>query len=385
MKIYINYTKKGEKMNMPIRVLQVGMSSNPGGVESFVMNIYRHINREKLQFDFLCLKDLPIAHEEEIKDLGGNIYKEIYRAKKKPLMYFCNLDVFFKKHPEFSAIHHHVNSLSYVEPGRYAKKYGIPKRILHSHNSNHINGKPSLPRKVLENVNQHRIDHFITDYLACSSVAGKWMFGEREFKVINNGIDISKYAYNPSIREQKRLELGLKPEHFVIGVVGRIQYQKNPEFIVEIFKKIYEKEKNAVLLWVGDGDLRPQMEQKIMEYGLKQNVKLLGIRKDVNEIYQTMDVFLLPSRFEGLGIVLIEAQAAGLKCFTSAEKVPNEAKITNLVNYISLQKSADFWAEQILRTKNDHERKDQTEAIRNAGYDIKTIIKELEKIYLEIK
>ncbi|QCT70191.1 glycosyltransferase family 1 protein [Eubacterium maltosivorans] len=368
--------------NKPMRVLQTGLTSNPGGVESFIMNVYRHIDRKKIQFDFLIKHGTQIAYEEEVTKLGGRIFPVYYGRKENIWKHYRQIKSLLTEN-NFCAIHMNLCFFNDIDILKIGNQLGINKRIVHSHNSDFLERVPKYTEKLID-WNKKRSETYVTDYLACSSVAGKWMFGEREFKVINNGIDISKYAYNPSIREQKRLELGLKPEHFVIGVVGRIQYQKNPEFIVEIFKKIYEKEKNAVLLWVGDGDLRPQIEQKIMEYGLNQNVKLFGMRKDVNEIYQTMDVFLLPSRFEGLPVVGIEAQASGLPCFFSGNII-KEAKITNLVNYISIQKTAGFWAEQILRTKNDHKRKDQTETIRNAGYDIKTIIKELEKIYLEIK
>ena len=363
-----------------MRVLQTGLTSNPGGVESFIMNVYRHIDRKRIQFDFLIKHGTQIAYEEDIKKLGGRIFPVYYGRKENLWKHYHEIKALFEKN-SFCAIHMNLCFFNDIDILKIGYQYGINKRIVHSHNNDFLEKVPKYTEKLID-WNKKRSEAFVTDYLACSQAAGKWMFGKQEFIVINNGIDISRYAYNQAIREQKRIALGLKPEHFVIGVVGRIQYQKNPEFVVKIFRKIHERERNAVLLWVGDGDLRLQIEQKITKYGLNQNVKLLGIRQDVNEIYQAMDAFLLPSRFEGLGMVLIEAQAAGLKCFTSAEKVPEETRCTDLVKYISLEKPADFWAQQILLSKENHERQEQTEAIKKAGFNIKSGIEQLEKTYL---
>ncbi|MCB6568168.1 glycosyltransferase family 1 protein [Eubacterium limosum] len=360
------------------RILQVGMTDNPGGVESFIMNVYRNIDRNKIQFDFLVRWDCKPAYEKEIEQMGGRIFKLLYGRKEKLFSRMKDLEEFYIEHPEIIGIHY--NTCSLTDCGCLKTNKNLSFRICHSHNSGFME-KRTFYQKFFIDSNIRVLKRKSVDLLACSKKAGKWMFGDIPFKVIPNAIDVEKFTYNPSVRETKWKKLKLEKEKFVIGVVGRIQYQKNPEFILDIFSQIYQKEPNAVLLWIGDGDLKNVIQKKINELNLQDVVQLLGIRSDIHELYQVMDVFLLPSRFEGLPIVGIEAQAAGLPCFM-ADTITNEVDLTGLVQFISLKNTPADWAEKILNYKNNDTRKNTNEMIKKAGYDIKDTAEKMENYYL---
>lgn len=353
-----------------IRVLHIGLTENLGGIESVVMNILRNVDRTKLQFDFLIPYGSNIAYCDEIVSMGGRVFDKLYSKKEYPLSANTKLKAFFNEHQEFDAIHIHSCVLGNIKPLVYAYRKGIKCRIVHSHNNDYME-KPSLYLKIKEAYNKLRLPKYATRLVACSNNAGEWMFGNKAFDVINNGIDTQKYSYNETVRLQTRVSLGVESKH-VIGTVGRMQFQKNPEFIIDIFRNIRKIDSDAVLLYVGDGNLRSGIVQKIQEYGLTECTLILGNRTDVNVLLQAMDVFILPSRFEGLGIVLIEAQAAGMKCFTTQNVVPNEANVAGLVSYLSLNKSPEFWANEILKSLG-YSRVKTDECIINSGYDIKKV------------
>ena len=336
-------------MNNPIRVLQVGMSQYYGGTESFIMNQYRKINREKIQFDFLNVYNGPLACDEEIKQLGGQIYSLDMSRRKGLKKYRKNLDNFFKENAsKFNVIHCNFQSLINIDLLKYAKKYNIPVRIAHSHNSGY--GKePNILQKLLILINKINLKKYATKYFACSMMASEWMFGKRSSTIVHNAIDSFKFLYNQETRVIKRTELGIKDEKIIL-FVGRLDPQKNPLFLIEVFKEILKREKEWRLFIIGDGEMRTQVEEKILEYNLQSYVQLFGSRNDVGDFLQAADCFLLPSNFEGLGIVLIEAQAAGLKCFTSKGVVPSEVDVTGLVQFISLDKGAAAWADIIMQS-----------------------------------
>ena len=366
-------------MSEPIRILHWGMLGGIGGIEMFIMNVYRNIDRSKVQFDFLTTHNGKIAFEDEIKELGGRIYKEIYSKSESIVKHYQSLDNFFRNHPEFKGIHMHVNNINFITPLKYAKKYNIPIRILHSHNSGNMFGNPSLIFRMQEYYNKKVVNKYATQLFACSQDAGKWMFGNNKFKVINNAIDVTKFKFNNDIRKKKREELNIKNKK-VIGFIGRLQYQKNPEFLIEIFRDINKKDKNTVLVIVGVGDLQQKVNELIEEYDLKNNVILLGTRTDIAELLQAFDLFILPSRFEGLGIVLIEAQASGLSCIASADVIPKEVKITNLLEFISLKENSKVWAQTALKMIGNN-RINTINKITLEGYNIETQIKILENLY----
>ena len=358
----------------PIRVLCVFSSLDRGGAESMCMNLYRKIDRSKVQFDFVKHTHEKGAFEEEITSLGGRIYEapryKIYNYPKYRRWWVKHLS----SHPEHRIIHGHFFGISAVY-FQIAKQYN---RITvgHSHctpqNSKTIKG-------VLKQLHINRIERYADYCFACGSDAGKWIYPHRKFKVLNNSIDTAKFRIDETIRAPKREELHLS-DKLVVGHIGRFFEQKNHSFIVRVFDEIYKKNKSAVLLLVGDGELKPEIEQQVREYGLLNAVIFTGVREDVSDLIQAMDVFVLPSLFEGLPVVGIEAQAAGLKCFLS-NNVTKEVNITGRCEFLPID-DPKLWADKILSA--DLTKVDTSEQIKAAGYDIHTTAKQLQRFYLKI-
>lgn len=363
-----------------IRILHIGMSPNPGGVENFVMNVYRNIDRNKIQFDFLVDHNVDkIAYEDEIISLGGKVYKSYYRRKELFTKGRISIKAFLKQHPEISGIHMHANTLNPMfKVLEVAKKMKIKVRILHSHNSNYMK-KLKIKDKLYEKYARIKLRSVTTNLFACSKEAGQWMFHDNNFQVIKNGIDVDKFKFDEETRNITRQELNLS-NNFVIGHVGRMNYQKNPIYLLEIFKKIYQKDNTARLLYVGDGDMKSEVDEFIKNNSLEGKVILLGAVENPYKYFCAMDVFLLPSRFEGLGIVLLEAQANGLKCYTT-NMVLQETNVTETVEYIGLDETKEKWAEEILKSKNTERKTDVSKYFEQAGYSIENTVKVLQKIY----
>ena len=367
-----------------IHILQIGMSSNPGGVENFIMNIYRNIDRSKIQFDFLVdHKTEKIAYEDEIISLGRHIYREYYRRKELFTKGRKNLKSFFKEHPEIVGVHFHANTINPMfKVIDIAWKLKLPVRIIHSHNTNYM-AKMSLKNKVYEIIEKKRLSKISTKLLACSYEAGKWMFGNKNFEVIKNGINIEEFSPNIEKKKKIREELNINNK-IVIGHVGRMNYQKNSLFLIDIFNELHKINSNTVLLYIGDGDLKEEIIKKIKEYHLEKNIILLGAQNNIKDFYQAMDCFILPSRFEGLPVSLLEAQASQLNCYVSSV-INRESNITGLIKFIDINYTANEWALEINKALND--RNVITEEIiekkfKDSGYSIISSAKELEKIYL---
>lgn len=367
---------------MAIRVLHVVTTMDMGGLETFIMNIYRNIDRDKVQFDFLKHRNYESKFDSEIKSLGGKIYNVPPINPFTHRNYLKSLDNFFEVHSDYSIIHSHNNANSMFVL-RSAKNAGISTRIAHSHIAN----QPRFYyRAPFLKYTKSRIKTYTTHNFACGVEAGKWLYGKnayknKEYQVINNSIDTKMFLYNKETRNSIREKYGLQ-KNFVIGHVGRFHHQKNHDFIVEVFKKISDKNSNARLLLLGDGELRPEIEKKVEEYNLKEKVIFTGVQPNANEFLQAMDLFLMPSHFEGLPVTLVEAQASGIQSVIS-DNITDEVKITNLVESISLEHSPTYWAEHINKYSVGYQRKDMSEEIKNAGYDVKTTAKWLEEFYLE--
>lgn len=365
-----------------IRILQVGMSPYYGGTESFLMSQYRAIDKSKIQFDFLNVYSEKIACQDEIESLGGRIYYLNMARHRGVRGYYKNLDRFFAENArQFDAVHCNFQSLINTDVLKYAKKYGIKVRIAHAHNSGY-GSEPNIKQKLLIGLNQMTIGLYATHYFACSSLAAKWMFKNKKTTIIHNAIETKKFLYNAEARDKIRLQYGLTNEKLAL-FVGRLDPQKNPLFLIEIFDEITKLGHNWKLFIIGDGILRHDMEKKIEDTKLQDKICMLGSRNDVNDFLQAADAFLLPSKFEGLGIVLIEAQAAGIPCFTSENVVPKEVDITGLVNFISLDSSAKTWAKNVIKNSKK-KRIDQSEAVVKAGYDSENNILMLENEYLSM-
>lgn len=366
-----------------IYILQLGMTKNIGGMETYLMSQYRKLNKKYIQYDFVNLsKDDKMAFSEEIKNNGSKIYSVPKRKYHPFLHYYEMMKILFHNRKKYKYIVLNTCHLYYIFPLFFAKIIQIPNRIIHSHNSDD-EIKISFFRKILININKILMHFSVTDYWACSEIAGKWMFKNRNFRVIHNAINVSDFVYNESIRQKVRTQLGLLKDEFVIGHVGRFSYQKNHDFLIDVFNEVHRRLPEAVLILIGDAVedelYLNKAKQKVKELNLVENVRFLGIRNDVPDLMQAMDCFLFPSRFEGLGIVIIEAQTAGLPCYVSSV-IPNEVKITNLVDFISLNESPENWAEKIIKNKN-YKRKDASKEIIKAGYDINTEIKKMQKFY----
>ena len=364
-------------MEKPIRILQITGGMNMGGIENFIMNIYRNIDRNKVQFDFLIHQEKKQIFEDEILKLGGKVYRISSFGKVGHFKYLKILNDFFKTHKEYKIVHSHYNTVSGIIL-REAKKCEIKNRIAHSHTSY---PKYRLIERIYKAYSKSLINPNSTERFACSKKAGEWLYG-KDYKVINNGIDPKEYIYNKFIREKLRKELELENK-IVVGHIGRFSNEKNHKFLIEIMNELKKINENYLLLLIGDGETKKIIEEKVLSLKLEKNIKFLGIRKDVNEILQAMDIFILPSLFEGLPVTLVEAQAAGLKCFIS-DIITKEIDLEcGLTEFISLDKSPKEWANIIDKNKN-YERKNTIDSLKSHGYDMTENAKKLEEKYIEL-
>ena len=355
----------------PVRVLHVLTGLTAGGAESFIMNMYRQIDRRKIQFDFL-LRSNDNIYKEELESMGSRVYI----TDAFPRHFVKNMfqtAAFFKKH-DYSIIHVHANALLYTYALTCAKKASIKCRIIHSHNS----AMAHMRLLPLHNANKKKIYNLATDYFACSDDAGRWMFAG-DFKVIPNAIDLRAFAFDKQMRKSVRQNLGIGEDDFVIGNIGRFTPQKNHAFLLDIFSEVVKRKPNAKLLLLGDGELRGDVEEKAVNLQLQDRVIFLGSRKDVADIINAFDIFVFPSTYEGLGIVLIEAQANGIYSVCS-DVVPNQAILTAYVKKLPLSDDASVWASHILNV--DPTRNDVADTLAQAGYDIRSAAKNLQEFYL---
>lgn len=360
-----------------IRVLQVVNNMHRAGLETMLMNYYRHMDREKIQFDFLTHRPEKDDYDDEIESLGGKVYHAPRLYPQNYPAYFKYMEQFFKEHPEYKIMHSHIDAMSYL-PLRAAKKAGVPVRIAHSHNT-------SIDKdfkRLLKLYFRSRITSVANYYYACGQEAGKFLFPEKEFTVIPNAIDTTKFLHNEKIRENKRRELNVSKE-FVIGHVGRMSYQKNHKFLIEIFKALQEKCSDTILLLIGVGEKEEEIRKLVSDLNITEKVRFLGNRNDVNELYQAMDAFILPSFFEGIPVVGIEAQFAGLPCIFS-DKVPREVAFTDRCEFLPLEQGADYWADTIMKTKELSYNRVIDKYMCDMRYDIEQSYKILEQLYLDL-
>lgn len=364
-----------------VKILQIGLAYTLGGIEQFMINYGQNINKERITFDFINVFEETKSQKfyEELLKIG-QVY-DIDDYRKHPFKSYKQLKKIINE-GKYDIIHYNMNSAVFLLPLICAKNSNAKRVIAHSHNSDNDKG---IIKSIVHFINKHFITFFASDYFACSEKAAKWFFSKKtinsdKFKIINNAIDIDKFQYNPVTREQYRRDLNLN-NSLVIAHVGRFNKQKNHEKLIEIFKEIHEIENNSTLLLIGDGILRENIQDKVEKLGLSNNVKFLGIRKDVSSLLQAADVFVFPSLYEGLGMVLIEAQASGLPCFTSKDVVPDEAKVTSLLNFIDLEESAGNWAKEIVLNYKKYERRNTNREITERGYNIKNEALRLGKIY----
>lgn len=365
------------------KVLQIFGKLGRGGLETFVMNLYKAIDKESIQFDFL-LTAPGGDYEREAKALGATIHYITPRFKGLK-QYKISLDSFFKEHAhEYSAVHLHVSSLSSIEPLEYAKKYGVPIRIIHSHSSSvKQNLKGRLLHRILHSYNKLRISKLATHYLGCSDKALDWLFkgtGIRSKAImINNGIDTSLYRYNENVRLEMRHNFALSDE-FVIGHVGSFIHVKNHNFLISLFSLIQQHLPKSKLLLVGVGELEDDIKNQIKNLNLQSNVIFAGLRSDVNRVLQAMDLIIMPSFFEGLPVSLVEAQASGLPVIAS-DTISKDVALTPNISFISLNESKDSWLKSVELIAANYCRKDTTSLIIDKGFDIRETAKFFSSIY----
>lgn len=366
-----------------IRVLHVVTSMDMGGLENRIMDIYRHIDRNVVQFDFLVHRNVKGFFDDEIENMGGKIFRICKLTPATMIFQYNNvLKCFFKEHQEYKIVHAHLNSLSFYVL-RAAQRAQIPVRIAHSRTS----GLKLDTKYFIKLFAKYRIKKYATNLFACSDDAGKWLFGHKQFAlgsidIINNAIEADKYIYDKIKRDIIRDNLNLSNK-FVVGHVGSMRYEKNHMFIIDIFSEILKQVDNSILILVGDGPLRDKVNEKISKLNLTDKVIFTGIRTDVNILMQAFDVFLFPSIFEGFGTVLVEAQASGLKCFTST-KVPRYTNITNLVTFMNLDRSPKEWAKEIVQSSLNYYRENTINKVISAGFEINNVAKDLQNKYMRL-
>lgn len=358
-------------MEKQIRVLHVLGGVGLGGAESRIMDLYRQMDRDEIQFDFLVHRNdgKPQFYEDEIKAMGGHIYA---LPKFKVYNYFSYkkaVTSFFALHHEFRVVQGHMTSTAAIYLP-VAKRFGIPITVAHARNAGVVKGPKGVATRFFRRGLAKKADVLF----ACSKLAGEDVFGEHAMKqgrvkIIHNAIDVKRFAFDEKKRQEARDALQIT-DKLVLGHVGRFDYQKNHPYLLEVFAEVCKKRSDAVLLLLGDGAARQAMEERCRELGIAERVKFLGNRKDTDRYYQAMDVFLLPSFFEGLPGVLVEAQAAGLVCIVS-DTVTREAEATDLVNWLSIDEPPERWAEEVIK-QAAYARRDTSKELTEAGFDVRT-------------
>lgn len=361
-----------------IRILQVVSSLKKNGTETFIMNLFRKIDRRKIMFDFLIFNDDKDGYYAEAASLGSRIYY-ITPRKEGFFKYHADLDKFFRLHArDYTAIHKHDMSLSSIAPLFYAKKYGIEKRIMHMHGSN----CSGLHNKLFHKINKYRLPGIVTDVLGCSEVANHWGYSQTLLlnvsKIIANGIDLNKYEFNPEERERIRNLYNIKESDLVLLHVGSLNEVKNHKFLIEIFSHLKNIKTSSKLFCIGTGKLLENLKNQAKTLGLKDHVIFLGHRDDVAAWMSASDILVFPSLHEGLPFVLIEAQSSHLPVVASSG-VPLEAKVSDNYYCLDLKAGPKVWAEKIAILNKADRSKTSNPMIRK--FDIETTVKQITEIY----
>lgn len=363
-----------------IRVLQVldKLSLN-SGVCSVVMNYYDNIDHNKIIFDFLVHEDTPLYFKEKLESNGSRIYQMPELKTKNLLKYVKTLNKFFNNHKEYKIVHGHIANAAIFYLSM-AKWNGVPVRIIHSHNSQ---GADKFYKKLRNYALNLPIKGIANYYFACSDKAAAFLFGENyinyNVKILNNAINVNKYAFNIDTRAKLRNKLNINNK-FVIGHVGRFSNQKNHYFLIDIFNEIHKSNQNTILMLIGKGELEQNVKEKVHALDLDNSVLFMGLRNDVDELMQVMDVFVLPSLFEGLPVVGIEAQASGLPCLFS-KNITKQADITSSVIYLDINSGVEVWKNEILKLKGKRRLAENADKIKVADFDIMEQCKVLSNFY----
>lgn len=371
--------QESQKELRPIRIAQMMTDMNYGGVEAVVMNFYRFIDKSKFQFDFFCFEGSLLPQKDEIEKLGGRIY--IVPKLFHPLCYIKTVRKIFRDN-NYKIVHCHMNTMG-IFAMYVAYKEHIPIRILHNHSMiNHFFSRSEFKRNILKYVLRTFCKIYPSHFCACSKAAGDWMYGKNfNYTIFNNGINVDRFKFNPEIRENVRAELGLH-DKLVVGHIGRFCPPKNHIYLVEIFNNLLSFHDNAVLLLIGEGELFDQVKLKVKQFNIEDKVIFLGKQNDTSKYYQAMDVFCLPSRYEGLPVVAVEAQCSGLPCLFSTY-VSKESKILDSTVFLSYDDTLDKWAHTLSELAKN-QRVDGAEQVRKCNFDMKEEAKKLEVYYQKL-
>lgn len=354
-----------------IRVLHFVPNLNNGGTETFIMNIYRNIDRTKIQFDFVVHTSQKGVFEEEITQLGGKIYRLPIKDDKNFFKYSKKLKELFKNN-KYKVIHVAIPSIGFI-PLKVAKKMGIKVRIAHSHSASHDNNL----RGYIKNITSKFMKYYSNVNFACSEKAGKYLFGNKPFKIIHNAVNVSKYLYNKEDRKQIRNEFNINDNQYLLGHIGRLSIEKNQKFLINIINKMKENEE-FILMLVGSGQDEKDLKEMVSKLNLNDRVIFTGNRKDAHVFYKAFDCFLLPSLYEGLPTVAVEAQISGLNCILS-DTITTEVALSNKVVFLKLEEK--LWVNEILKKKNTKNRNINENDFND--YNILQEAKRLQDIYIK--
>lgn len=361
-----------------IRILIVGMFPGVGGVESFIMNYFRNIDKDKIIFDFINAYD-SFFYRDEIEILGGKVYN-VPNFKRHPLEYYKELKRLMK---DYSIVHIQMLSAANVLPIKAAVDAQVAHIIVHAHSTGLPHGRL---RKIMHVLGKPYVLYKANHFCACSIDSGRWLFGKAladsgKIKVIQNGIDLKKYEYNPTIRSEVRKELSVS-DCLVVGHIGGFVEQKNHSFLIDVFFHVQKEREDSILLLIGDGPLKGDLYQKAKEYQILEKVYFMGKRMDVNRLVQAIDVFVMPSIIEGFPVTAVEAQAAGLPCVFSTN-ITKEVDLESAVFLDLNTPPEEDWKDMILKlAKNPRCEIKNKESIKK--YDIVNCAKNLEQYYLSV-
>ena len=366
--------------NNKIKVAIVMGKFTSGGIKSVITNYYSNVDRNKISFDLLIDNNSPIDDYSEIEAIGGRVCK--ISTLSNPFKYISQIYKLSKEN-KYDIIHGYVNALN-VFSMFAGKMAGVPVRIAENLSSAHPGEKKTIVKNILKPFSKI----FPTDLAACSKSCGEWLYGKKDIesgkvRIFNNAISLKKYTYDKELRENVRNSLGLSDENFVLGHIGRYQYQKNHNFLIDIFDEVYKRDKNSRLLLVGYGDLKEEIFNKINSLGVKDAVIDMGATENIAGLYNAMDVFVLPSFYEGLPVVGIEAQATGLPCVFSTE-VTKETGVIPDTKFVELSENKGKWADEILKIRDNYKRANTENYIIDAGFDIETEGRKLQDYYFDL-
>lgn len=370
-------------MNRKIKVLNMPMGRAYGGITRYVLENWKYIDKERYQFDFITMLE-ELDYEEALVADGAKVY-HMCRAEEDPIRFADQAEKILDT--GYDVVHLHTSFWKGFNFEKCAKKKGVKKIIVHAHSTD-ISRIQDL--NLLNEMRRRHFDvrslidiHTATDFWACSWEAAEWLYGDQIpkecIKIVDNGIEVDKFRFSPVTRKKYRKELGLEGK-YVVGHVGRFCYSKNQDFLIEVFHDFQMKKNNAVLLLAGEGETKEKLMNRVKMLDLEDKVLFLGQRNDMEGIYQAMDVFVFPSKFEGFGRVLIEAQVSGLRCVASSY-IPKSTCVTNNITYLPLDKKE--WVKEWIKI-GEYKREDLSDEVRRQGYDIKKSIKKLEKLYQEV-